>query len=111
MVAFQASYLPFLPRRQAVPLRQCRQRPIGVNFDANVKTNHYENCGRSTTAAYEGLSPLYSTYFGGADAIARRLISHLGGLQGEPGDGEQGGSNCEHTFLCYAPSQLFALPP
>lgn len=80
-----------MPGRQAAARShvRIRQRPIGINFDANVKTNHYENCGRATTAAYKGLSPLYSTYFGAAGPLARRLINNLAGLQGGSVDGEQ----------------------
>jgi hypothetical protein len=65
--------------------------PLGVNLDANVKNNHYQNCGRATTAAYAGLSPLYGTFFGRgpgvAGAITSQLIANLGGLQGEAGEG------------------------
>lgn len=92
--ASQVPYLPFLPGRQAAPVGhvRLRQRPLGINFDANVKNNHYQNCGRATTMAYAELTPLYGIYFSsgpnGANALARRLISKLGGLQGEAGDGE-----------------------
>ena len=60
-------------------------------MDANVKTNHYQNCGRATTAAYRGFSPLYGIYFGrgpqAVGAVAGRLISELGGLRGDAGGG------------------------
>lgn len=90
----QAPYLPYAPRRQLTLLSHVRhrQRPLGINFDANAKNNHYQNCGRATTAAYEGLRPLYSTYFGvggqSAGAVASHLISSLSAMQGAARDGK-----------------------
>ena len=63
------------------------QRPLSINADANVKLNHYKDCGASTSAAYRdaGLKPQIAEYFGDAAEIALSLQAGGAGTQ-EAGD-------------------------
>lgn len=63
------------------------QRPLALNFDANVKCNHYKSCGESTTAAYEkaNLLPQLSMYFGPAGEVAAKLQQGEDACQPDPG--------------------------
>lgn len=59
------------------------QRPLSINADANVKLNHYRDCGASTSAAYRdaGLQPQIAEYFGDAEEIALSLQAGGAGTQ------------------------------
>ena len=59
------------------------QRPLSINADANVKLNHYKECGTTTSAAYRdaGVQPQIAAYFGLAGDLAHKLQAVNDGMQ------------------------------